>query len=126
MSPISSVLRIIIALMGLVFFFGALASDQVLWGFGVLSFFGVAFCSLSFSGIDPTAKSPEAKKWFVASMIFGIAAILILLLSAAIEIAAGNTKSAIKLLIYMPLLFYVWKTQGKEIKTIFSKPSNSE
>lgn len=126
MSPTSSVLRIIIALMGLAFFFGALASGQVLWGFGVLSFFGVAFCSLSFSGIDPTAKSPEAKKWFVASMIFGVAAVFILLLSAALEIAAGDTKSAIKLLVYLPLVFYVWKTQGKEIKAIFSKPSNSQ
>lgn len=48
-----------------------------------------------------------------------------MLLSAAIEIAAGDAKSAIKLLIYLPLLLYVWKTQGKEIKAIFSKPSDS-
>ncbi len=59
-------------------------------------------------------------------MIFGVAAVFILLLSAAIEIAAGNTKSAISLLIYLSLLLYVWKTQGKEIKAIFSKPSNSQ
>ena len=59
-------------------------------------------------------------------MIFGVAAVFILLLSAALEIAAGDTKSAIKLLVYLPLVFYVWKTQGKEIKAIFSKPSNSQ
>lgn len=126
MSPLSSALRIIIALMGLVFFFGALATGQVLWGFGVLSFFGLAFCSLSFSGIDPTARSPEGRKWFLASMIFGVVAVFILVLSAAIEIANDNTKSAIRLLIYLPLLVYVWRTQGREIKAIFSKQSNGQ
>lgn len=112
--------------MGLVFFFGALATGQFLWGFGVLSFFGLAFCSLSFSGIDPTAKSPEGRKWFLASMIFGVVAVFILVLSAAIEIANDNTKSAIRLLIYLPLLVYVWRTQGREIKAIFSKQSNGQ
>lgn len=126
MSPLSGVLRIIIAFMGLVFFFGALAMGEILWGFGILSFFGVAFCSLSFSGIDPSAKSPEARKWFIAAMIFGVAGGFILVLTAAIEIATGNTKSAIKLLIYLPLLIYVWRTQGGEIKAIFSKQSNSQ
>lgn len=126
MSPLSSALRIIIALMGLLIFLGALATGQVLWGIGALSFFGLAFCSLSFSSIDPTAKSAEARKWFVASLIFGVIGVFILLLSAAIEIAAGDTKSAIKLLIYLPLLFYVWKTQGKEIKAIFFKPSSNQ
>lgn len=99
---------------------------EILWGFGLLSFFGVAFCSLSFSGIDPSAKSPEARKWFIAAMIFGATGVFILVLSAAIEIATGNTKAAIKLLIYLPLLIYVWRTQGREIKAIFSKQSNSQ
>jgi hypothetical protein len=112
--------------MGLVFFFGALATGQILWGFGVLSFFGVAFCSLNFSAIDPSAKSPGAKKWFIAGMVFGVAGGGTLVLSAAIEIATGNTKSAIDLLIYLPLFVYLWRTQGREIKAILSKQSNSQ
>lgn len=42
------------------------------------------------------------------------------------DIAAGDIKSAIKLLIYLAPLFYGWKTHGKEIKAIFSRVSNSQ
>jgi len=59
-------------------------------------------------------------------MIFGNAAISNLGLSAAIDVATGTTKSAIKLLIYLPLLVYVWRTQGREISAIFSKCSKSQ
>lgn len=126
MSPLSSVLRIIVALMGLVFVFGAFAMGEVIWGFGVLSFFGLAFCALNFSGIDPTAKSPEARKWFIAGLIFGVFAVFILLLSAAINIANGDSKSAAKLLIYLPLLVYVWRTYGRELKTIITNRSSNQ
>lgn len=112
--------------MGLVFVFGAFAMGEVIWGFGVLSFFGLAFCSLNFSGIDPTATSPEAKKWFVAGLIFGAAALFILLLSAAIEIASGNSKSAAKLLIFLPLLVYVWRTYGRQVKAVITNRPESQ
>ena len=126
MSPLSSALQITITLLGLVLFVGAFAMGEVMWGFGVLSFVGVAFCSLKFSSIDPTAKSPEAKRWFISGLIFGTVSVLILLLSAVIEIADGNLKSAARLLIYLPLLVYVWRTYGRGLKAVIANRSDNQ
>lgn len=126
MTPLNSTLRIIVAIMGLAFFFSALAIGEFLWGLGVLAFFGLAFTSLTFSGLDPSAKSPEARQWFIATIVIGALAGFLLLVIGAIQIADGNTKDGITLLGAFGWLLYVWRKQRHEIKGVISSQSGDK
>ena len=121
LSPLTNTLRIIVALTGSLFLlvFMALFGDQTLshtfMGFGLLSFFALAYCALTASGLESTKASARAKKkYYLAAKTLGNTAIFFFVLSEVINIARDNPNPAVPLLIYLPLLLFLGVTIGKQ------------
>lgn len=123
MTSLNSILRFTVALMGLVFFLGAFALGEFLWGLGILAFFGVAFTSLMFSGLDPSAQSPKAKQWFRGTLALGAFGGVLLLVAGVTQLVNGQTNDGTTLLGAGAGLFYVWHKQRHAIKVVITDHS---
>lgn len=104
----SAVLRILIAVIGAVFVAASILSGEWLNALALFSFFGLAFSSLSCTGIDPDVNDPESKNWFLVALAFGAAAALLLLVFLGTAIVEGNSKDALRLAAPLPMLIFVW------------------
>jgi ABC-type polysaccharide/polyol phosphate export permease len=132
LSPLSNALRVIVALTSLLFLlaflvsFGALTLSHVFMGFGLLSFFALAFCALTASGLESTQASARAKKYYSASKILGNTAIFFFVLSEVIYITRDNPNPAIPLMVYLPLLLFLAVTIGKQAFALVTKSHSNQ
>ena len=90
-------------------------------GFGLLSFFALAFFALTASGLECTKDSASGKKYYLASNIFGNTAIFFFVLSEVIAIARDNPNPTIPLLVFLPLLLFLGATIGKQAFALVTK-----
>lgn len=113
--------------MGLLFLLAFMASVSALslshtfMGFGLLSFFALAFCALTASGLESAKNSTRAKKYYLVSNILGNTAIFFFVLSEVIDIVRDNPNPAIPLFIYLPLLVLFGVSIGKQAFALVTK-----
>jgi hypothetical protein len=96
MSTLSSVLRAIVVVLGIFLVIAAIKSEQWLSALVLTCFFGIAFSSLSFSGIDREAISPASSRWFLIAAAFGAVGFLVIAVFLVGALLDGNTKSAMR------------------------------
>ena len=127
LSPLSNALRIIVALLGSLFLLAFMASvgtltlSHTFMGFGLLSFFALAFCALTASGLESTKASARAKKYYLAAKTLGNTTIFFFVLSEVIDIVGDNPNPTVPLLIYLPLLLFLGVTIGKQAFALVAK-----
>jgi len=100
---------------------GDLSLNHTFMGFGLLSFFALAFCALTASGLESSGAPERAKKYYRATKILGNTAIFFFVLSEVIHIVKDNPNPAIPLLIYLPLLLFLGVTIGKQVFALDTK-----
>lgn len=110
MSPVPSVLRTIIVVLGAFLVLAALKSEQWLYALGLACFFGVAFSSLGFSAIDRNATNPASSRWFLVAMAFGAVGAVVVAVYFVEALFGGSTRSAMRYGGALILAsFVVWK-----------------
>ena len=97
---------------------GDLSLNHTFMGFGLLSFFALAYCA---SGLESSETPERARKYYRATKILGNTAIFFFVLSEVIHIVRDNPNPAIPLLIYLPLLLFLGVTIGKQVFALDTK-----